>query len=153
MNKQAKNTKQKQATAVTWRFALVISLIVFVYLGLATRSAYIQVIEPDMLQKHAANRVIRNSTSITQRGSVVDRNGRELAISVPVETIWADPKVVMSNNSLDMVKHWEAMADVLAKDVNTLTDRIVNNSSKRFVYLERQVSPVSYTHLTLPTKA
>ena len=141
MNKQAKNTKQKQATAVTWRFALVISLIVFVYLGLATRSAYIQVIEPDMLQKHAANRVIRNSTSVTQRGSVVDRNGRELAISVPVETIWADPKVVMSNNSLDMVKHWEAMADVLAKDVNVLTDRIVKNSSKRFVYLERQVSP------------
>lgn len=136
-----KQVKQHKQISVTWRFYVVVGLILCVYLSLAARSAYIQVIEPDMLKKQANNRVIRNSKSMTQRGSIVDRNGRELAVSVPVETVWADPKVVMENNALAMVDHWQAMADVLSKDVKQLTNRVVRNPSKRFVYVERQVSP------------
>lgn len=141
MKKQVKAHKQEKPISVAWRFYVVLGLILAVYCGLVARSAYIQVIEPDMLKQQAANRVIRNSTSLSQRGSIVDRNGRKLAVSVPVETVWADPKVVMDNNALAMVEHWRAMADVLSQDVNTLTNRIVRNPAKRFVYVERQVSP------------
>ena len=141
MKKQVKAHKQEKPISVAWRFYVVLGLILAVYCGLVARSAYIQVIEPDMLKQQAENRVIRNSTSLSQRGSIVDRNGRKLAVSVPVETVWADPKVVMDNNALAMVEHWRAMADVLSQDVNTLTNRIVRNPAKRFVYVERQVSP------------
>lgn len=138
INKQVKQQKQ---ISVAWRFYVVVGLIVFVYFSLISRAAYIQVIEPDMLKKQAANRIIRNSTSLIQRGSIVDRNDRELAVSVPVETIYADPKIVMENNGLAMVEHWQAMADVLKQDVNKLTSNIVRYPTKRFVYVERQVSP------------
>ena len=138
VNKKMKSQKQ---ISVAWRFYVVVGLILAVYCVLIARSAYIQVVEPDMLKQQADNRVIRNSTSLTQRASVVDRNGRELAVSVPVETVWADPKVVLENNGLAMVEHWKAMAEVLSQDVKTLTNRIIQNPTKRFVYVERQVSP------------
>ncbi|MGJ8692468.1 MAG: peptidoglycan D,D-transpeptidase FtsI family protein [Thalassotalea sp.] len=142
-----KQVKQQKQISVAWRFYVVVGLILLVYCALIARSAYIQVIEPDMLQRQADNRVIRNTTSLTQRGAIVDRNGRDLAVSVPVETVWADPKIVMENNGLAMVEHWQAMADVLSQDVNTLTNRIVKNPSKRFVYVERQVSPAMANYI------
>lgn len=143
-----KQVKQQKNISVAWRFYLVLGIILLVYSGLIARSAYIQVIEPDMLKEHAENRVIRNTKSIIQRGSVVDRNGRELAVSVPVQTVWADPKIAMENNALAKVEHWKALADVLSMDVNKLTQRIVKNPSKRFVYLKRKVSPAMADYIT-----
>lgn len=40
-----------------------------------------------------------------------------------------------------MVEHWEALADVLDKDVNTIKARVARHPNRRFVYVERQVSP------------
>jgi cell division protein FtsI (penicillin-binding protein 3) len=130
-----------KATTVAWRFYVVLGVIVFIYAGLLARSAYIQVFEPDMLKEQGDMRSLRTTSRTVQRGSIVDRNGDELAISVPVETIWADPKVLMENNALAMVEHWEALADVLGQDVNKLTSRVARNPARRFVYVERQVSP------------
>jgi len=138
VNKRADTFK---ATTVAWRFYVVLAVIVFIYAGLLARSAYIQVFEPDMLKKQGDMRSLRTAARTVQRGSVVDRNGSELAISVPVETIWADPKILMQNNALAMVEHWQALADVLGQDVNKLTSRVARNPAKRFVYVERQVSP------------
>nr|WP_310740306.1 penicillin-binding transpeptidase domain-containing protein [Colwellia sp. BRX8-9] len=136
-----KKQVDKQQISVAWRFYVVVGLIVFVYAGLLARSAYIQIIEPDMLKKQGDMRSLRTAAHTVQRGSIVDRNGRELAISVPVETVWADPKIIMDNNALAMKEHWQALADVLGRNVNKLTSRIVKNPTKRFVYVERKVSP------------
>ncbi len=94
-----------------------------------------------MLKQQGDLRSMRVAANTVQRGSIVDRNGDELAISVPVETVWADPKIVMDNKALAMTKHWQALADVLGKDVKKLTARVMRNPSKRFVYLERKISP------------
>lgn len=132
--------KYKPAT-LAWRFYVVLGVIGFVYAGLAARTAYIQVIEPDMLKKQGDMRSLRTASSKVHRGSIVDRNGHELAVSVPVETVWADPKIIMENNALAMVEHWQALADVLDKDVNTIKERVTRHPTRRFVYVERQVSP------------
>lgn len=141
MSKLVKKQVDKQQISVAWRFYVVVGLIVLVYAGLLARSAYIQIIEPDMLKKQGDMRSLRTAAHTVQRGSIVDRNGRELAISVPVETVWADPKIIMDNNALAMKEHWQALADVLGRNVNKLTSRIVKNPTKRFVYVERKVSP------------
>lgn len=137
----SKKTAKYQPTTIAWRFYLVLAVIVLVYIGLAARTAYIQVIEPDMLKKQGDMRSLRTAASKVHRGSIIDRNGDELAISVPVETVWADPKIIMENNALAKVEHWQALADVLDKDVNELKERITDNPAKRFVYVERQLSP------------
>jgi len=133
-------TAKYQPTTASWRFYLVLAVIVLVYLGLGVRAAYIQVIEPDMLKKQGDLRSLRTASNEVHRGSITDRNGHELAISVPVETVWADPKIIMENNALAMVEHWQALADVLDKNVNTIKARVTENPAKRFVYVERQVS-------------
>lgn len=140
MRKIASN-RSSQPTTPAWRYYVVIGIVVLIYVGLFARSAYIQIIEPDMLKQQGDLRSMRVAANTVQRGSIVDRNGDELAISVPVETVWADPKIVMDNDALAMTKHWQALADVLGKDVKKLTSRVMRNSSKRFVYLERKISP------------
>jgi cell division protein FtsI (penicillin-binding protein 3) len=66
---------------------------------------------------------------------------------VPVETVWADPKIIFDTNALSMTKHWQALADVLGQDVSELKVRITENPSKRFVYIERKVAPAMAVYI------
>lgn len=140
VSKKASN-RSSQPTTTAWRYYVVLAIVALIYAGLLARSAYIQIIEPDMLKRQGDMRSLRTAEKTVQRGSIVDRNGDELAISVPVKTVWADPKIIFDNNALAMTEHWQALADVLDQKVNELTERIVDNSGRRFVYLERQISP------------
>lgn len=147
MNRTVKKSAQYNPNTVAWRFYVVLAAVVLIYAGLMARTAYIQVIEPDMLKKQGDNRSLRTNTKTVQRGSIVDRNGHELAISVPVETVWADPKVIFDSNALTMEKHWQALADVLGQDVNKLKVRVTKNPNKRFVYIERKVAPAMASYI------
>ena len=140
MNKKAAKNNNPLNTA-PWRYYLVLAVVALIYIALMARTAYIQIIEPEMLKKQGDLRSLRVSANTVQRGSIVDRNGAELAISVPVETVWADPKVIMDHNALAMTKHWQALADVLDQDMDKLIARVVKKPGKRFIYLERKISP------------
>jgi cell division protein FtsI (penicillin-binding protein 3) len=140
VNKKAAKNNNLLNTA-PWRYYLVLAVVALIYLSLMVRTAYIQIIEPEMLKKQGDLRSLRVAANTVQRGSIVDRNGAELAISVPVETVWADPKIIMDNNALAMTKHWQALADVLDQDINKLIARVVKSPRKRFIYLERKISP------------
>ncbi len=142
-----KKPAQYNPNTVAWRFYVVLAAVVLIYAGLMARTAYIQVVEPDMLKAQGDNRSLRTNTKTVQRGSIVDRNGHELAISVPVETVWADPKIIFDTNALAMKKHWQALADVLGQDVNKLKVRVTKNPSKRFVYIERKVAPAMASYI------
>lgn len=141
VKKAKRNQDNYKPTTIAWRFYVVLGLICLVYTGLVARAAYIQVIEPGSLIAKGDNRIHRNMLNDTHRGAIVDRNGIELAISVPVQTIYADPKIVIEQNGLDKNRRWKALAQVLNKDVDKLKSRIGTNPKKRFVYLARQVSP------------
>ncbi len=140
MNKKSARNNNPLNTA-TWRYYLVLAIVILIYGGLLARSAYIQIIEPDMLKKQGDLRSLRVAKNTVQRGSILDRNGAELAISVPVETVWADPKIIIESNALTLTEHWQALADVLKQDINKLTARVAKSPSKRFVYIERKISP------------
>ncbi|GHE95185.1 peptidoglycan D,D-transpeptidase FtsI family protein [Thalassotalea profundi] len=144
MSTKAVNYKPK---TVAWRFYVVLSVVVLIYVSLAARSAYIQVIEPDMLKHQGDLRSLRTSENEVHRGAIVDRNGDELAVSVPVQTVWADPKTIIEKNGLAMVEHWQALADVLDQNVIDLKNRITKNPRRRFVYVERQLSPAMANYI------
>ena len=99
MNKKSARSHNPLNTAA-WRYYLVLAIVALIYTGLFARMAYIQIIEPDMLKKQGDLRSLRVTKNTVQRGSILDRNGAELAISVPVETVWADPKVILESNAL-----------------------------------------------------
>ncbi|WP_334030126.1 penicillin-binding transpeptidase domain-containing protein [Alteromonas sp. P256] len=123
-----------------WRFLVVLVVITSVFGVLAARAAFIQVIEPDELIQQGDSRTLRTRDMPTYRGIITDRNGVELAVSVPVRAIYADPKVIHENNGFEEVRRWDALADVLRQDVTELKDKVAN-PKRRFVYLQRQVSP------------
>ena len=123
-----------------WRYLLVICVIMLVFVGLSARAVYIQVIDPDLLIQQGDNRTLRTQNMPVHRGLITDRNGQNLAVSVPVRAIWADPKTIVDNGSLNDKRRWQALADVLGQDYDKLVSR-VKNPKKRFVYIQRQVSP------------
>ncbi|GGZ48127.1 penicillin-binding transpeptidase domain-containing protein [Paraglaciecola chathamensis] len=139
--KRNQQAKQNVApTALQWRYLLVICVIMLVFVGLSARAVYIQVIDPDLLIQQGDNRTLRTQNMPVHRGLITDRNGQNLAVSVPVRAIWADPKTIVDNGSLNDKRRWQALADVLGQDYDKLVSR-VKKPKKRFVYIQRQVSP------------
>jgi len=137
MKNQAKSNKKP--SLITWRLYVVVSLIILVFAGIASRVAYLQVIDSEHLRHQGDLRSKRTIVSQSHRGNIVDRHGTALAVSVPVEIVWSDPKILHANNGLADMRRWDALADVLDKPVEKLL-RAVKDPSRRFVYLKRQVS-------------
>ena len=140
-SRKASGAKQNVTPSlVHWRFVVVLVVVISVFAALAARAAFIQVIEPDELIQQGDSRTLRTRNMPTYRGLVTDRNGVELAVSVPVRAIYADPKIIHENDGLAEPRRWQALADVLGQSVDSLQEK-VSNPKRRFVYLQRQVSP------------
>ena len=92
-------------------------------------------------------RSVRAKTIHSARGIVSDRNGEPLAVSVPVEAVWADPATIFKRNGFANMARWYALADVLGLDRKEMVDKIRSNKSRRFVYLQRQVSPAMANYI------
>lgn len=156
--------KNVYETFSSWRYIFVSIMIATIALLLISRLAYLQVIEPEYLTNEADKRSLRVTKSVAHRGNIEDRNGEELAISVPAYAIWADPKVVKEafaftkQEWLDSVvvnpktgketadkeffyesKKWPALAEVLDIELDKLAESIQKPNS-RFTYLKRQVN-------------
>lgn len=141
--KQAKQAKQLTKPSVNrWRFQFVISCLVLVFSSVIGRAAYLQIIQPEKLILEGDKRTVRVKESSVQRGMITDRNGVELAVSVPVQTIWADPKRVLEYPEFETDVRWKALAKVLQMEEHELLARITNNQDKRFIYLKRKTNPV-----------
>ncbi|KKO49045.1 cell division protein FtsI [Arsukibacterium sp. MJ3] len=134
--------KARQYPAViNWRFAFVMVSISAVFVALLARAAWLQVIEPDMLVSQGDLRSLRVEADTVMRGMVFDRHGEALAVSVPVEAIWADPKIVIERNAPGDERRWHALADIMQMTPQQLLSRVGDNPQRRFVYLQRQVNP------------
>ncbi|MDX5408168.1 MAG: peptidoglycan glycosyltransferase FtsI [Chromatiaceae bacterium] len=140
-----RSTPQAKARTVPsvlgWRFAFVLLSLALVFSALMVRAAWLQVVEPDMLVSQGDARSLRVEADTVLRGMIFDRNGEELAVSVPVEAIWADPKVVIERHAASDERRWHALAEILQLTPAQLQNRIGTNPQRRFVYLQRQVNP------------
>ncbi len=86
----SKDRQAKQNTSprlMQWRFLTVLYSVALVFVCLAARAAFIQVIEPDRLIQQGDNRTIRVRDNPSYRGLITDRNGEQLAVSVPSKAI------------------------------------------------------------------
>lgn len=137
--RRRKQTK-KEPMLKGWRFITVCAVILLAFGSLFARAAWIQVVSPDRLRMEGDMRSLRTTVSSTTRGMVMDRHGEELAVSVPVQAVWADPKQVHAEQSLEKGEVWQALADVLGVPREKLLQQ-VDNPKRRFVYLQRQVTP------------
>ena len=67
---------------------------------------------------------------------ITDRNGEPLAVSSPVESIWANPQELLKAQA-----RLPQLADALGMDRDELVRRLSQRADKEFVYLKRRINP------------
>jgi cell division protein FtsI (penicillin-binding protein 3) len=108
---------------------------------LLARVAWLQIIKPDKLVAQEDMRSLREVAIDAPRGMIVDREGRPLAVSVPVQAVWADPKTLLEKGGVGFDDRWQGLASALHLSLETLSQRINSNPHGRFIYLARQIDP------------
>lgn len=124
-----------------WRSLLLASAFGLAYLGLAGRAFYLQGMHNDFLRQEGDARYSRVIEIPAHRGMITDRNGEPLAISTPVESVWASPADV--NASPGQVQR---LAQALQMDPQEIEKRI-SEKNREFVYLKRQLPPDVAAHV------
>jgi cell division protein FtsI (penicillin-binding protein 3) len=134
--KRGAETKQQTARRIKLRVSLVTVFFGLVAASLVARAVQLQVFNKDFLNQQADTRHLRTEKISAHRGTITDRNGEPLAISTPVDSVWANPKELAP--AVDSVPK---LARILDIDPQTLMRRITRSMDKEFLYLRRHLSP------------
>ena len=118
-----------------WRARLLLLLVFFGFLVLAARAFYLQGLHNDFLQQKGETRYGRVIEISAHRGMVTDRNGEPLALSTPVESVWAAP----ADTNLSAEQRAK-LTRLLGMDAAELKKKLAE-SEREFVYLKRQLPP------------
>ncbi len=128
--------KQQDAVKLpAWRRRLLLILILLSFAALLARSVYLQSLHKSFLQKQGDARYSRTLVLPSYRGRIVDRNDELLAISSPVESIWASPPDVEINAAKT------AKLAALLQTTPKVIDAKFVNTQREFVYLKRRLAP------------
>jgi cell division protein FtsI (penicillin-binding protein 3) len=87
----------------------------------------------DRYAKLGLDQRVRTVELAAERGSMFDRHGHDLAVSVPQQTVWANPRVVT-----DPTRYAAELAAIVGVEESVLRDRL-SQRDKGFVYLARKV--------------
>ncbi len=120
----------------SWRFWLVGALLTLCAIALLARGLYLQYFNQDFLERQGNARILRDVKLSANRGMVLDRNGEPLAVSTPVDTVWADPRKLAQHP-----QEFARLAQALGRDKNWLARRVTSNLDREFVYLVRHMRP------------
>jgi len=110
---------------------LAVSLVVLV-----ARAVDQHVLETDFLQHEGERRHLRVVEMPAHRGMITDRNGEPVAISTPVDSIWANPKQLRPDRQT-----LARLEKILGKNQDELRRLLARYSDRGFVYLKRRTNP------------
>jgi cell division protein FtsI (penicillin-binding protein 3) len=106
------------------------------FAGLIGRAIYLQVAQQDFLVNQGEARFRRSLVLEATRGLITDRNGEALAISTPVQTIWASPADMEPVNPAKL-RELARLLDMSPEEI----DSKLADHKREFVYIKRQISP------------
>ena len=119
-----------------WRANFVLGLLVCGALGLAWRAVELQLKDHEFLAGQGDARFSRVAEITATRGTITDRYGEPLAVSTPVDSVWANPKeLALASDQLPR------LAKALKRDKNELARRVTSNLDREFLYLARHMQP------------
>jgi cell division protein FtsI (penicillin-binding protein 3) len=124
-----------QIALPAWRSRTLFVLLLAGLAILLVRAVYLQGIHNGFLQQKGDARYGRVVDIHAHRGMITDRHGEPLAVSTPVESIWASPADI-EITSTQLAQLAEIVGLTTAEVKSKLTD-----TSREFVYLARQLPP------------
>ena len=114
----------------------ILSLFLLGMLGLSARAVYLQLLNNEFLKEHGDARSIREVEIPAHRGVITDRNGEQLAMSTPVDSIWATPRRVFEDT-----ERLPDLAKALDMSVTELHQILRDRITRDFIYLKRHADP------------
>ncbi|NLX60984.1 MAG: stage V sporulation protein D [Tissierellia bacterium] len=104
------------------RLLFVLLVTILTLFGLTIRLGYIQIVKGEELKKGALEQWTKSIYINAKRGTIFDRNGKKLAISVSSHTVWASPADIKSPT--DTAKK---VAEVLNLDESEVYEKITKD--------------------------
>jgi cell division protein FtsI (penicillin-binding protein 3) len=139
--RRIKQVAAKPLKVASWRFYSVAVVLSILALALMGHVASLQVLPNaekgyEFLQGQGESRTRRTEIIPAYRGVITDRNGEPLAVSTPVSSLWANPKIL-----LRAPQEIARLAKALKIKKIELEKRLARYAAKEFIYLERQMPP------------
>jgi len=100
--------------------------------GIVARLCQLQIVDHEIYRQRAEGQHHRRVVLEPPRGTIYDARGRELALSVEVDSVWADPSQIEDPGSIA-----RALAGVLDLDARKLAESL--SSDREFVWVARQL--------------
>jgi cell division protein FtsI (penicillin-binding protein 3) len=113
---------------------LVVMLAGFAALGV--RAVYLQILNAEFLQSQGNARHSRVVKDNSHRGMVLDRYGSPLAVSTPVDSVWAHPETLAHEKS-----SWWKLGQLLGSTSADIGQLLKRHDAREFMYLKRHVTP------------
>ncbi len=124
-----------QIALPAWRSRVLYVLLLAGLAGLLVRAIYLQGINNNFLQQKGDARYGRIVDIHAHRGMITDRHGEPLAVSTPVESVWASPADVEISSS--QIAQLAKIVGLSSAEVKSK----LGDTSREFVYLKRQLPP------------
>jgi cell division protein FtsI (penicillin-binding protein 3) len=140
--------EEKALPSYAGRRYTVLTLFVLAGLVLVWRAVDQQILEKDFLQSEGADRYLAQVKMPAHRGLITDRRGDVLALSTPVDTIAANPRVLRAD-----ARQTVALAKALDMDAGDLRARLARYSERHAIYLKRGLPPAKAEHVMRVVKA
>lgn len=149
-DKRARQVRREEKVLPSYagRRYTVLALFVMAAAALVWRAVDQQILEKDFLQSEGADRYLDEVEVPAHRGLITDRRGDVLALSTPVDSIAASPRVLGTD-----IEQLLVLAKVLEMDAEELRGKLVRYSQRHFVYLKRRLPPAEAAHVMDVAKA
>ncbi len=120
------------------RRAVVLGVFALLFFLLWARAFQLQILDAGFYQRQGDVRQIRTLPLAAHRGRLLDRNGEPLAVSSPIDSVWADPRELADfDDKIDLLGY------ALEMDPSRVRQLVANGleNKREFIYLRRHVHP------------
>ena len=106
---------------------------------LSLRTAFLQLVQGEQLQRDAIEQQTRDRIITSKRGSILDRNGKALAVSASVESVSATPSEIQDivkkskDQSLTVESIAQGLSDILQIKYEDVLKKLTNKSSYEII--------------------
>ncbi|MBI4418437.1 MAG: PASTA domain-containing protein [Ignavibacteriales bacterium] len=133
----------EQNSGTSWRLLVLKAVLALCFLAIVVRLVVIQVIDAPKFRAIARKQYEQKFVLPAVRGNIYDRHGHVLVSNTMFVSFAADPKIVGDGDKAVA----ESFARVFGKPASHYLSRLRSDPSRRFVWLDRRVSPASSRRL------
>lgn len=131
-NENRYNTEDFEKVRKWRRFWLITIVLIWICI-LFARLYYIQILDKYHLQDRGENQHVKTVTIMSERGSILDRYGKPMALSIEAPSVYVHPHKIKDKEKVSQV-----LSKILSMDEAEISNKL--NSKSPFVWIKRKTS-------------